>query len=498
MVEVSPLMQAEAVSALEGGCPQQALMIWRELLLDERASVLAHLHAAQSALPKDPIASVRRDGLRLANALLQTEPGASEVSLLGRLLRGWGEICFLEVPSRALQFFERAWVCGRDQRLDAFLAGLYARKGFGQGAWALSAPPAVIDPWPVQTSLDQARELCQQHPLPVESEGALTLVPEGRIWLQRHTNPWGITHGIAVQDRHGEFRLDFCRSYPWACPRLLKHQEFAVQQLKLAQATLPPAERIRGPVLAVAEMSAELYYHWQLELLPRLGRIWSKALARWPDLRLWHNGGSSPWVQQCLERLGIGPERVLAASSHLQAETLLVPAVNDHFGSPSSAAMDWLENFWSLQGPEQQSPPATGTACWLGREGAVRRPVLAEGLWLDQLKGMGLKPLTQGSIVEQMAQVSSAGIVLAPHGAGMANLMAAVPGSKVYEFVNPGYQPEYFTSLFERQALHHQRFDAAVTPVPLQEWLYEGPISFPIDLRPGCSEAAEVLSRLSP
>ncbi len=498
MVDKSPLIQVEALSALEGGFPQQALMIWRDLLLAERSSVQAHLQAAHAALAKDPIATVRRDGLRLANALLQAEPGTSEVSLLGRLLRGWGEICLLEVPGRALQFFERAWVCGRDQSLDQALAALYARRGFGQGAWALAEPPAVTDPWPVQISLDQARDFCQQHPLHAEPQLGLTLLRQGRIWLQRHTNPWRITHGIAVQDRHGEFRLEFCRSYPWACPHQQRHQDLAVQQLKLAEATLPPAQSIRGPVLAVAELSAELYYHWQLELLPRLGRIWSKALARWPDLRLWHNGGSSPWVQQCLDRLGIAPERVLAASSHLQAEILLVPALNDHFGTPSHAGMDWLATFWGFEGADQRRQPMQGSACWLGREGAARRPVLGEEPWKDQLQRIGLKALTQGPIIEQLAQVSSAGIVLAPHGAGMANLITAAPGSTVYEFVNPGYQPHYFSAILERQGLHHQRFQAAATPLPLQEWLYEGPISFPIDLRPGCSEAAEALSGLLP
>ena len=139
-----------------------------------------------------------------------------------------------------------------------------------------------------------------------------------------------------------------------------------------------------------------------------------------------------------------------------------------------------------------------GSACWLGREGAARRPVLGEEPWKDQLQRIGLQARTQGPIIEQLAQVFSAGIVLAPHGAGMANLIAAAPGSTVYEFVNPGYQPDYFSRIFERQGLHHLRFQAAATPLPLQEWLYEGPIAFPIDLQPGCSEAAEVLSGLLP
>jgi hypothetical protein len=36
---------------------------------------------------------------------------------------------------------------------------------------------------------------------------------------------------------------------------------------------------------------------------------------------------------------------------------------------------------------------------------------------------------------------------------------------------------------------------AAPTPFPLQELLYEGPLAFPIDLTPGLSPAAELVSK---
>ena len=88
--------------------------------------------------------------------------------------------------------------------------------------------------------------------------------------------------------------------------------------------------------------------------------------------------------------------------------------------------------------------------------------------------------------------------MIAPHGAAMANLIAANQGTEILELVNPAYQPSYFNDLIQHRQLRHQRVEAAPTPLPLQEWLYEGPLSFPIDLRPGASAAAEALASWSP
>jgi hypothetical protein len=98
-----------------------------------------------------------------------------------------------------------------------------------------------------------------------------------------------------------------------------------------------------------------------------------------------------------------------------------------------------------------------------------------------------------GTVQQQLQAVAAADAIVAPHGAAMANLLAARPGTPLLELVNPAYQPPYFLPLIQRRALQHQRLEAATTPWPLQELLYEGPLAFPIDLRAGCSAAAEAL-----
>lgn len=484
----------QALADLEAGRPLQALQAWRRMLRAERSTVEAHLQAASASLDADAIAPLRRQAIALAQALLSQEPGETEILQLGQLLRGWGQIALAEVPSRALQHLERAWSCGRDPWLDQQLAGLHARLGYGSGAHWLAPPPSSLEPWPLLPCPAHACSRCPQQPAPPDPALKLYQVEQGRIWVQRQRNPWHHSHGVAVVDQQGRYQADLCRHYPWpwpACPHQHQLQQVALHQLSAATPQLPPPQRVDGPVLAIAELSGEMFFHWQLELLPRLGRLWPQALRRWPNLRLWHNGGRAPYVEQGLAQLGINPERLLPASDHLQATILLVPAFSSAFGHPASANLAWLEQFWQL--PSTPAAPRE-QSLWLGRGAAVRRPVLGEAPWQERC---GAAPLTQGSVRQQLHQVSGAATLIAPHGAAMSNLLAAAPGSQLIELVNPAYQPTYFQGLIQRRRLQHQRFEAAPTPWPLQEWLYEGPMAFPIDLQPGASPAAEALASLA-
>ena len=487
MAEADASLHAEALAQLEAGRPLPALVAWRELLLAEAPAVQAHLMAAAAALSADAIAPLRRLAIALAEALLQSEPGASEVAALGALLRGWGELCQAEVPARALQHFERAWACGPDPQLRQQLAQLYRRLGYGEGAWELGPPAPQTEPWPQQPCQAQACTACAPQPA-ANRELGLTLLPQGRLWVQRHTNPWHTSHGLAVLDRHGALQPAHCRAYPQPWPRCPHRAQFEAQALAMlpwGARGLPPLQRLSGPVLAVAELSAEHYFHWQGELLPRLGRLWPLVQQQWPALRLWHNGGNTPWVAESLARLGITPEQTVAGPAHIEAELLLVPSFAADAGVLAPANVGWLQAFWAVE-----PRPAQGRL-WLPRCTTPRRSVLGEDAWLQ----VGVaQPLPHGSVADQLQHLAAASAVIAPHGAGMVNLLAAAPGSAVIELVNPAYSPPYFDSLMQQRGLQHRRLHAAATPLPLQEWLYEGPLAWPIDLRPGASPAAEALA----
>ena len=350
----------QALNDLEAGRPLMALTAWRELLIRDAKSVEAHLQAASATLSADVVAPIRSQAISFTNNLLQHKPGEREINQLGQLLCAWGALALPEVPSRALQLLERAWSCGHDTKLDQQLATLHARLGYGSGAHWLAEPPAALEPWPLTPCATQHCHPCQQQSSAKTKPLKLHVFPQGRLWVQRQRNPWHQSHGVAVVDRHGSYQSEFCRHYPWpwpSCPHLSVFEQVAELQLKAAEATLERPSVQSGPVLAVAELSGEMFFHWQLELLPRLGRAWQTALQRWPNLRLWHNGGDTAYVREGLRRLGIGPEHLVAPSNHVQADTLIVPNFAAPFGHPSRDNLQWLEQFWTAQ---TRISPSTG------------------------------------------------------------------------------------------------------------------------------------------
>ncbi len=489
-------LHAQALIDLDAGRPLAALKAWRKLLQIDHVAVEDHLQAAVQLLSSDQIAPLRQQAISLASDLVCSEPGETEINRLGAVLRGWGSLALPEVPSRALQHLERAWSCGRDSRLDKQLAELHARLGYLSGSNWLASLPAELEPWPFIPCAGQYCRPCQQKPAPPGLELKLNLIENGRIWVQRQRNPWHHSHGVAVVDQSNAFQPLLCRHYPWpwpACPHQKVFEQVAQLQLKSAEKDLSAPDQVEGPVLALAELSGEMFFHWQLELLPRLGRIWKVALQRWPSLRLWHNGGGSAYVLDGLSRLGIGPERLLPASDHLKAELLIVPDFIPPYGQPCKANLDWLEQFWGWP-TTHRSEKSSEQSLWLGRNAALHRPVLGERSWINQLQ---THVLHRGKVQEQLKQVAAARILIAPHGAAMSNLLSANPDSMVIEIVNPAYKPNYFDSLITNRGLKHLRYESRPTPLPLQEWLYEGPLAYPIDLRPGGSNASETLAGLS-
>jgi hypothetical protein len=493
---------------------------WHRQLRDGDSRLAQHLAAAEAALPADPIAPLRRQALALLRRLSQSPPSPDDRTDLALLLRGWGDLAVVAFPGLARHHYETAWSClglttasltansptanslgsPSDDRLALRprLANLAGRRGWSSGATCLAEPAADLPPW-FETpcyglGCGDCQELLQQRPAdcPQQQQLELCEVEHGRIWIECH-NPWRETYGVAATTAAGELLAEFCRCYPWGwpgCRHAAAVQELAVQQLAWHLPRQGQAQPLAGPVLAVADLSAELYYHFQLELLPRLGLAWRQLSAQEPQLRLWHNGGDSPRVQEALGRLGIPPERVLHARSlpHIQAERLWLANWPCPFGAPGPWVVEWLRELYGVTPPNR---PQGDQVLWLPRGGAHRRPLLQERAWIDRLaaalaqRGLTLVPAqTGGEVAGQLRQVSGARAVLAPHGGAMVNLVAGTAGARVLELVNPAYAPPYFATLGAAAGLRRWGWAGRPTAEPLSRLLYSGPLELPIDLGP--------------
>ena len=314
----------------------------------------------------------------------------------------------------------------------------------------------------------------------------------GRIWLRSpNSNPWGTTHGLAVADGEGQPRPLLSRRYPqpWpACPTPPYHCE---------PAPAGPPLTVDSTVLAVADLSAEIHYHWLLDSLPRLGlalaRSGAGADSGWPEhWHLWHNGGGSERVRRSLvDDLGIPPERLIDAHQHpdLKAKQLLIPPPLHPLGWPSRRARAWLRRRYLR--PEQRGHrrQGRGRRLWLVRGPSARRPLFGEAELLAHLEhqGLGLEPLVLEGLplAEQAAHIADAELLVLAHGAALAGLAFARPGTQVLELHQPRYAPPYGHALAGWGGLQLVRCLQPATPPDLySQLLFEAPICEPIVLDP--------------
>lgn len=503
------------------------------------------LRRVMEAAEDDPVAAVRVRGLRWCEALLawDEEAGALPELLerLAELLAAWATLCWEHHGEAATVRLEQAFAVWPDRRLLQALARLH-RAAAPTGALALEQlarrwPPAAEASEPPRSPLQglallpppqAARHRCrgpgcadcglrslgawERRPLapgcelwcpPFTAEpespppGAPIALEGGRAWLRPPLrNPWGATTGLAVADREGRLWPGLCRAYPQAwpgCQELAAPVPAAPGPLPEPEPEEPPLE-LEGTVLAVADLSAEIHYHWLLEQLPRLGRaLQALDSAERQGLRLWHNGGDQPerLAVLCAE-LGLEAGALIDARRHphLRAERLLVPPFSGRFGWPPAWAQAWLRQTLLPDQLDQPWRPGAGRRrLWLRRGPSLRRPVWGEEVLLAELErcGLPLEPVDLGVLPlrRQARLLAEAELVVAPHGGALAALVFAAPGTTVLELHQPRYAPPYFHAIAQQRQLRYARCEQPlVAPCLMQELVYEGPLVEPIVLDP--------------
>jgi Glycosyltransferase 61 len=198
--------------------------------------------------------------------------------------------------------------------------------------------------------------------------------------------------------------------------------------------TLPKCTEVRGHLYSVASPGASGYYHWVIELLPRLFAL---ETLRWDDSRVVVNGPLTPWQEESLRLLGIESSRLLLlGAQYLRAEVLFLPSfLGDP--SPHPVSCTWLR--------ERLLPPVTPARkdrrIYVTRRIARGRRVINESELEPVLRKNGFEIIEAEclSFAEQIRLFSEAEMVVGPHGAGLTNIVFAPPECKVLELFQPTY-----------------------------------------------------------
>jgi hypothetical protein len=206
----------------------------------------------------------------------------------------------------------------------------------------------------------------------------------------------------------------------------------------------PPAPHdVPGRLGVLAVRGDANYYHFLIDALPRLALL-EQAGAPEPDR--WYVPTGLPFHGELLDLLGVKPEQRVDATAfpHVRAAELVVPGLPATSEKNPPWVVAWLRSRL-LPGVEVSGPR---TRIYVTRgASAHNRAVRNETQVRDLLASYGFVGVDPGalSVEEQIRTFAQAELIVAAHGAALANLVFCSPGTRVIELFPAGYLlPDYW------------------------------------------------------
>jgi hypothetical protein len=199
-----------------------------------------------------------------------------------------------------------------------------------------------------------------------------------------------------------------------------------------------PPDHVDGRLGVLATRGDVSYYHFLLDVLPRIGVLEGTA-APTPDR--WYVAQNQPFQREILELAGVtGHADVVDSTTHphVRADSLLVPGLPDtELRTPA----------WAVANVRERLLPAgleveAGNRTYVTRGSERNNRVVAnEAEVVGLLADRGFTVIDPGTmpVAEQIQTFGRAECIVAPHGAALANLVFASPGASVVELFAPDY-----------------------------------------------------------
>ena len=202
---------------------------------------------------------------------------------------------------------------------------------------------------------------------------------------------------------------------------------------------LPRAERLPGASAVLATSESAGFFHWMTDALPRLEILQRAGSIPWNKIDHFLIGEGCRAIRESLRLLGIDDTKfvVTQRDTHFACDLLIVPSFH---GAPGNVP-PWAIEFLRTQFLTSSPLPKSKRRLYVSRSRASGRKVANEEEILPILAGRGFVriELEELSLSAQIALFSEAEAVVAPHGAGLTNLIWCAPHTRVLELFSPLY-----------------------------------------------------------
>ena len=255
-------------------------------------------------------------------------------------------------------------------------------------------------------------------------ETFVTFVRDGRAWLDGKNNV------IYTSENH-----------------LVSEVSTGNTELILSSDQLPPLKKISGSVCSLVTPGAGgIYYHWMIDLLPRIELIYSSGMSLEKIDKFFVNRYRYPFQIETLQKIGISASQVIESESlpHISAENLIVPSFKNYALNVEEWAVNFLRRYFL-------SPTSNSLTkkrrIYISRNKGGKRKILNEEEVVNFLSKYQFETviLESMTVSEQASLMSETEAIVAPHGAGLTNIVFCNPGTKVVELFSSHVKPYYWS-----------------------------------------------------
>ncbi|MFK7161404.1 glycosyltransferase family 61 protein [Marinospirillum sp. MEB164] len=208
--------------------------------------------------------------------------------------------------------------------------------------------------------------------------------------------------------------------------------------------------------VATATSADHNYFHWMLDLVPRLIDL-QRSRELWDQVLISYAKDILPFQQETLDLLGVDQDRRIRATRRQcwTAACLVVPALPDSFAKVQPQVVMQVRQAFArllkkVEGFEK---------ILICRQKGHPRSFSNHDEVVDFFESLGYKKiyLEDYSVAEQAAIFYSAQKVVAVHGAGLTNLVFSHPEQAVVEIFGEDYQPRCFEEIATILGLNYQK-----------------------------------------
>ena len=226
---------------------------------------------------------------------------------------------------------------------------------------------------------------------------------------------------------------------------------------------LKEAKKISGNVAFLCNRwGSKAFFHWLLGLLPKLHLLQSHKAYRNIDYVYMYDP-SANFNQESLEALGISSDFILDASTlpAIKCEKLFIPKFS-HGVFIDTWVIDFLMNtFLKINQPLKEFR-------YIYIRRTNKRVLLDEEVLIEELLLSGFKvvELEKYSLVEQASILYSADKIIAPHGAGLSNIVYCRKNTVLLELFSPHYVNNCFEKIARIKDMNYQRYIGGEHKIP--------------------------------